>query len=136
MGLDALVNQLASQFFHETNAILSKSLTDFTDAATGWYESLRTVFTFALDLDGQLLLWGKDFEVIWPVFGEIADPMIMTVEGTQAGTQQWRVLATLFPAIIEEGMDRMSTSKAHIEEGLVLRSLVLPQKSYERPAME
>lgn len=58
----------------------------------------------------------------------------MKIEGMQGSTQKCKVLATLFPAIIEVGMDRMSMSKAQIEEGVVLRSLVLPQKSYEQPA--
>lgn len=134
VGLEALVNRLTSHFFFETDSILAGNLTNFNDGASEWSESLRTVFTTALELDGQLLLWGKKFEVIWPVFGEVTDPMTMTVEGKKASTQEWRVLATLFPAIIEEGMDQMGMSRAHIEEDLILRALVLPQKSYEQPA--
>ena len=135
LGLEALAHRLASQFFFETSSILACDLTDFNDGASEWSESLRTVFTTALELDGQLLLCGKEFEVIWPGFGEVAHPMIMTVEGRQASTQEWKVLATLFPAIIEEDMDQMCMSRAHIKEGLILRSLVLPQKSREQPAI-
>ena len=128
------MDRLTSQFFFETDSILTYDLTNFNDGASEWSESLRTVFTTALELDGQLLLWGKKFEVIWPGFGEVADRMIMTAEETQASTQEWKVLATLFPAFIEEDMDRTSMSRAHIEEGLVLRALVLPQKNHEQPA--
>ena len=128
------MDKLTSQFFLETGSILASSLTNFNDGASEWFESLRTVFTTALELDGQLLLWGKKLEVIWPGFGEVADPMIMTVEGTQASTQERKILAALFPAIIEEGIDWMNMPRAHIEDSLVLRSLVLPQKSHEQLA--
>ena len=134
MGLEVLVEGLTSQFFFETVSILECNLTNFHDHASEWSESLRAVFTAAFELDGQLLIWGKRFKVIWPGFGEVTDPMIMTVEGTKASTQEWKVLATLFPAIIEEDMNPTSMSRAHLEEGLVLRSLVLPQESHEQPA--
>ena len=127
------MHRLASELFFETSSILACDLTDFNDGASEWSESLRTVFTAAIEFDGQLLLRGKKFEIIWPGFGEVADPMIMTIEGTQASTREWKVLATLFPAIIEEGLDRISMSRTHIEDGLVLRSLVLPQKSDKQP---
>ena len=134
VGLEALANEFTSQFFSETDSIFARSLTSFNDGASEWLESLRTVFTIALELDGQLLLWGKKLEAIWPGFGEFADPMIMTLEETEATRQERKVLATLFPAIIEQGMDRMNISRAHIKKGLVLRSLVLPQKSHEQQA--
>ena len=130
VGLEALARRLGREFYYETNDILSSSLTNFDDAAGGWRETLPTIFTTALELDGQLLIWGKMIKVIWPQFGEVADPVKMAIEGTPAGTQGLKVLATLFPAIIEVGMDPMSTSETHIQEALILRSLVLPQKFY------
>ena len=130
-----IVEGLVSQFFFATEDILSDSLTDFVSAAKEWEESLHTVFAIALKLDGQLLLWGQMIKIIWPRKGEIADPVIMKVEETQASEGEQRVLGTLFPAILEEGVDRMTMSRDPMKsmDGLILRSLVLPQKIYGQP---
>ena len=106
---------------------MRQNLATFTDSASEWYESLRRIFTIALDLDGQVLLWGKEVQVIWPAFDDVVDPVFMRSEQTQESVGSEKVRATLFPAVIEKDAAERGMLRAESKEGLVFHSLVLLQ---------
>ena len=83
------------------------------------------MFTTALDLHGQLLIWESPVAIIWPVFNDLVD---MEVDENKCD----RVRATLFPGIREVERSAPAGSRSYIQEGLVFPPLVLVQKGRDR----
>ena len=121
------MERLTSHFYHESESILRDSLEDFEYAARDWVESLRRVFDTALDLEGKIILWGKEVVVDWPAFDVVFDPVFMTSEGAHDVEYNGKVLTTLFPGVIERDADRLRMANTYSKEGLVFKSLVLLQ---------
>ena len=121
LGWHMIVNDLTSEFFNRTSLFLKQNLKDFDVSANAWYESLRRVFTTALDLDGNLMLWRTEIRIIWPQFDEPIDLNFMAVN-TDTG-QGEKVRATIFPAVIEKDADEGDLGA----ENVIIRAMVLSQ---------
>ena len=127
IGWGALVERLSSDFYFETQTFLRNNLLHFNRSAGEWMDALRSVFHTALELEGQLLLWDTQVEVIWPHFGDKVDRMLMITEGGQEEPCDGVVRATIFPGIVQKGAERMERSGSYRFEGLVFRALVMLQ---------
>ena len=127
VGWDRVAERLSDQFFFGTTSFLKLNLHKKGSMAE-WSESIRMVFFTALELEGQLMLWGQEVTVFWPAFNTKLNENFMVLNERHArGSkgQASRVCATSFPAVIESRSVRTLDSVR--PQGLVLKASVFVQ---------
>ena len=92
---------------------MKQSLSNFSDGAGEWAKSIRAIFTTAIELDGQITIWGKDVDISWPRFDDAVDLAFMTIEGETGDHENQKVRATLFPGILEKGSEKPDCKTNH-----------------------
>lgn len=126
VGWESCIDSLTARFLFGTKPFLEQHVTDSDTCAAQWLKALQTVFATALELEGQLLLWPRGVEVIWPKYREAYNPIFMRPVNRDDGIGK-KVRAALFPAVVEKEALLDKTLKADFSEGILFRAKVVLQ---------